>query len=105
MALPMMLRSTEREIRVSLRLWRTSVFELFATPILTLGALGVGLGGMIERDPDELNGLAYIEFVTPGLLIAAALQSAAGRSSVAGDGWSPVARLPLRRGVHADRCK
>jgi lipooligosaccharide transport system permease protein len=46
-------------------------------PALYLSALGVGLGGAIQRSVD---GLSYLHFLTPGLLCASLMQQAAGDS-------------------------
>jgi lipooligosaccharide transport system permease protein len=89
-AAPTALRAVEREMRVFATLWRANIFGVFLAPILTLAALGIGLGGLVERDLSELGGLEYIEFITPGLMVAAAVQTAAGGSLwpvMAGHRW------------------
>ncbi|HEY3140614.1 MAG TPA: ABC transporter permease [Acidimicrobiales bacterium] len=73
------LRYVEREARVWRRLWRGGVFSGLVTPILFLGAMGLGLGGLVD-DKGSVSGLDYLTFVAPGLLAASALQSAAGSS-------------------------
>lgn len=90
MPLATALRATERELWVAARLWRSSLFSVFLAPILTLAALGVGLGGLVDGDTSELGGLDYIDFITPGLLVAAAVQTSAGASLwpvMAGHRW------------------
>jgi len=47
-ALPRPLLYVEREARVWSRLWRGSVFSGLVMPILFLGAMGLGLGGLVE---------------------------------------------------------
>ncbi|MEM9652170.1 MAG: ABC transporter permease [Actinomycetota bacterium] len=71
------LRVAEREIRFFATTWRASSFTMFVAPALYLVAMGFGLGGLIEA-PDSLDGLAYQDFVAPGLMVAAAAQLAAG---------------------------
>lgn len=95
-------RVIEREARVFSRLWRGSVFTTIVTPVLFLGAMGLGLGGLVD-DPDRLGGLDYLGFVAPGLLVASAVQSAAGESLwpvMAGHKWigtfHAMATTPLR---------
>ncbi|MEM7143471.1 MAG: ABC transporter permease [Actinomycetota bacterium] len=78
MAVPAPLRLVEREFHVSLSLWRASAFSLFVAPVLVLLALGVGLGGLVEIERSELGGLEYLDFITPGLAVAGAVQLAAG---------------------------
>jgi lipooligosaccharide transport system permease protein len=63
-------RYVEREARVFARLWRGSVFSSFIAPALMLGALGLGLGGLIDDRNSGVDGLKYIQFVAPGLLAA-----------------------------------
>lgn len=90
MAVPIAVRFVERELHAFRSLWRASVFSVFVAPILTLLALGVGLGGLVEIDRGELDGLEYLDFVTPGLAVAAAVQLAAGGSLwpvMAGHRW------------------
>lgn len=90
MALATSIRAAEREIWIAAKLWRSNLFGVFLAPILTLAALGIGLGGLVDSDTSELGGLEYIDFITPGLLVAAAVQTAAGGSLwpvMAGHRW------------------
>jgi lipooligosaccharide transport system permease protein len=74
------LRIVEREVRVFSRLWRGFVFSLFLNPVLYLAAIGLGLGGLVDQHSGSVEGLTYLQFVTPGLLVAVAMQVAAGES-------------------------
>lgn len=76
MAEPMMLRVVERQVRMFSRFWRSSVMFSFIQPLLFLGALGFGLGGLIDRNAGQVGGMSYREFVVPGLVAASAMQSA-----------------------------
>lgn len=90
MSVSLMLRGAEREARVWARLWRAGAFSVFVAPVLMLVALGIGLGGLVDDDRRELEGLEYFAFVTPGLLVATAMQTAAGYSLwpvMAGNRW------------------
>ncbi len=91
MAATAVLRVVEREARVFRHLWRGSVFSNFLAPVLFLGAMGLGLGGLIDDGAGELpGGLDYLTFVTPGLLAATAMQGAASESLwpvMAGTKW------------------
>lgn len=89
MTLPLTLRVTERELRFFGRTWKGTVFTAFTAPVLLLLALGVGLGGLVGERPD-LGGVPYLDFLTPGLLVAAAAQLAGGMSLwpiMAGHRW------------------
>lgn len=64
------------------RTWRGSVFNSFLSPILFLGAMGVGLGGYVDRAGGvALGGVPYLAFLAPGLLAATAMQTAAGEAT------------------------
>jgi lipooligosaccharide transport system permease protein len=84
------LRATEREAYLWSRLWWTGAFSTFIAPVLVLTALGVGLGGLVDSGTRDLDGLTYLSFVTPGLLVASVVQTAAGNSLwpvMAGHRW------------------
>jgi lipooligosaccharide transport system permease protein len=59
------------------RTFRSSIFTSFLSPVLFLTAMGIGLGGYVDRSATGLGGLTYLEFLAPGLLAATAMQSAA----------------------------
>lgn len=71
----LVVRALERELLVYLRTWRGYAFSSFVQPLLFLGAMGIGLGGLIDRG-DGAAGFDYLVFVTPGLLAASALLTA-----------------------------
>jgi lipooligosaccharide transport system permease protein len=90
LATPPVLRVVERQARVFRHLWRGSIFFGFLSPILFLAAMGVGLGGLIDERTGDVDGLDYLTFVTPGLMAASAMQSAANDSLwpvMAGNKW------------------
>jgi lipooligosaccharide transport system permease protein len=60
------------------RTFRSSVFSSFLSPILFLTAMGIGLGGYVDRSGGAaLGGLTYLQFLAPGLLAATAMQAGA----------------------------
>ncbi len=60
------------------RTFRSSLFSSFLSPVLFLSAMGIGLGGYIDRSGGAaLGGLTYLQFLAPGLLAATVMQSAA----------------------------
>ncbi len=84
------LRATEREIIVYQRIWKANAFSIFASPILMLVAMGVVLGRLVDDNASGLDGLDYLVFLTPGLLVAGAMQTGSGYSLwpiMAGHRW------------------
>jgi len=82
MATPLSLRVLEAEARTYRRTWRGSVFTSFLNPILYLLAMGVGLGSLVDANlPAGLDGVSYLAFLAPGLLVATAMQTGAGEGS------------------------
>jgi lipooligosaccharide transport system permease protein len=63
---------------VNARRYLASVIVLSVlTPLVYLLALGVGLGTLVNRHGTGTLGVPYLAFVAPGLLTAAAMQTAA----------------------------
>ncbi|HKY67532.1 MAG TPA: ABC transporter permease, partial [Acidimicrobiales bacterium] len=94
-ALPM-LREAEREARIWARLWHTSLLTGVLMPLLFLGAIGVGLGGLVDENSGTVEGVSYLVFVTPGILAATALQGASGESL-----WPVMAGIKWVKTFHA----
>lgn len=95
MATPTVVRVVEREARVFRRLWRGSVFSSVVAPVMFLAAIGLGLGGLIDESTGDVAGMRYLVFVTPGLLTATAMQTAAGQSL-----WPVMAGTKWLRSFH-----
>ena len=75
-----MLRVAEREARVWRRFWRSSALTLVLMPLMFLGAIGLGLGSLVDDNAGSIGGVEYLAFVAPGILAASAMQGAAGQS-------------------------
>ena len=60
------------------RSFRSSLFSSFVQPVLFLAAMGLGLGGIVDRSGAHasLGGVSYLTFLAPGLLAAAGMQVA-----------------------------
>lgn len=57
------------------RTWRGSVFGNFAQPVLFLIAMGIGLGSYVNQaNPASLQGIPYIQFLAPALLVSSVMQ-------------------------------
>jgi lipooligosaccharide transport system permease protein len=93
MATPLALRVVEHQASVFLRFWRTTLVFYVLTPALFLIALGVGLGGLIQKRTGAVGGVSYLDFVAPGLMVASAMQGAVAESMwpvMAGTKWVRV---------------
>jgi lipooligosaccharide transport system permease protein len=85
------LRAYEHWLAQYKRVWRGTIGTSLVNPILYLTALGVGLGTLVDRTQNPPGGVPYLDFVAPGLLAAAAMQTAANESSwpvMAATRWS-----------------
>jgi lipooligosaccharide transport system permease protein len=67
-------RVVERQARVYRTLWRGMAFTTFVQPALFLLAMGLGLGSLVDAHSGTVEGFSYLVFVTPGLLVASAMQ-------------------------------
>jgi lipooligosaccharide transport system permease protein len=64
------------------RVWRGSIASGFLVPLLYLGALGYGLGKLVDNGGSgRLDGVPYVAFVAPGILAASAMQTAVGEAT------------------------
>jgi lipooligosaccharide transport system permease protein len=63
------------------RTWKSSVAMNFVYPVLYLTAMGVGLGGLVNKHlaathSHAIGGLPYLAFIAPGILASSAMQIA-----------------------------
>lgn len=79
---PPAVRVLEGRLRTYRHTWRGSVFTTFLSPVVFLGAMGIGLGSLIDRGGTPLPGGSYLAFLAPGLLGATAMQVAASESAL-----------------------
>lgn len=64
------------------RTWQGSIYSGVLNPVLYLGAMGLGLGTLVDRQGTaSLGHVSYLAFLAPGLLAAAAMQTAMGEST------------------------
>jgi len=64
------------------RTWRGSIYSSVLNPVLFLGAIGLGLGSLVDaHGTARLGGVSYLAFLAPGLLAAAAMETAVGEST------------------------
>ncbi|HEY5488566.1 MAG TPA: ABC transporter permease [Candidatus Limnocylindrales bacterium] len=76
-----MVRVLEHRILQYRRTYRASIFGSFVSPALFLTAMGLGLGGYVSGSSTQtFEGATYLQFLAPGLLGAALMQTAAGES-------------------------
>lgn len=61
------------------RTWRGSIYSSVLNPLLYLGAMGLGLGRLVDRHgTGHLGHVSYLLFLAPGLLAAQAMQTGIG---------------------------
>ena len=65
-------------------------------PLLYLAALGVGLGTIVDQSPNAPAAFQYLDYIAPGLLAAAAMQTAATESS-----WPVMGAIKWTRTYYA----
>ncbi|MDP2674081.1 MAG: ABC transporter permease [Dehalococcoidia bacterium] len=82
------LRVWQRHRDVYLQLWKSELIWPLVEPLITLFALGVGLGGLVELE----SGQSYIEFIAPGLLAVWPMWSASAEC-----GWGSFFRMENQR--------
>ncbi len=64
------------------RTWRGTIYSSVLNPLLYLGAIGIGLGTLVNKHGSaKLGGISYIAFLAPGLLAAAAMETGIGEST------------------------
>ena len=57
------------------------ILNAVGTPLLYMLAMGVGLGGLLDRNGTTVDGVSYLVFVAPAIMVATASQSAFGEST------------------------
>lgn len=85
-------RVWQRNRDVYLRLWKSELIWPLAEPVITLLALGLGLGELV----DLKSGQRYIEFIAPGLLAVFPMWAAAGEC-----GWGSFIRMDTQKTFNA----
>ena len=75
-------RATLHWLSLYRRNWQGSAISNFLAPLLYLGAMGFGLGALVNRSGSgALDGVPYVQFIAPGVLAATAMQTGVGESS------------------------
>jgi lipooligosaccharide transport system permease protein len=90
------LRAYEHWLAQYKRVWRGTIGTSLVNPILYVTALGVGLGTIVDQTQNTPGGVPYLDYVAPGLLAAAAMQTATAESS-----WPVMAAIKWSRVYHA----
>ncbi len=64
------------------RIWRSSVWSSVLGPLFYLGAMGFGLGSLVDRHGTaSLGGVSYLDFVAPAILATSVMNTAMGEAS------------------------
>jgi hypothetical protein len=78
------------------RLWRGTLFTGFVAPLLYLGAIGFGLGSLIDAPGSNPLGVPFLQFVAPGVLAATAMQIGAFEAT-----YPVLGAIKWQRNYHA----
>jgi lipooligosaccharide transport system permease protein len=63
------------------RTWRGTIYSSVLMPVVYLGAMGLGLGTLVNQHGTAgIGGVSYLVFLAPGLMAATAMQTAVGES-------------------------
>jgi lipooligosaccharide transport system permease protein len=89
------LRVSEYYARLWQRYWLSWAVTAMLVPLLFLGALGLGLGSLVDESQSTVDGLDYLVFVAPGLMAASAVMGASGESL-----WPVLGGIKWNRVLH-----
>ena len=90
------LRSYEYWLTAYRSTWRGTVVTSVVNPLLYLGALGIGLGTLVNKASTTPGGVEYLAFVAPGVLAATAMQIATQEAS-----WPVLGSIKWTRSYYA----
>jgi lipooligosaccharide transport system permease protein len=90
------LRTYEFWLTAYRRTWRSTVATSIVNPVFYLGALGIGLGTLVNKSGSTPDGVEYLAFVAPGVLAATAMQVASNEAS-----WPVLGSIRWTRGYYA----
>jgi lipooligosaccharide transport system permease protein len=60
--------------------WTSILGSALLTPVLYVIAMGIGLGALVDKASGGVDGVPYLTFVAPGLLVATVVMSAANET-------------------------
>ncbi len=79
---PLSVRAFGCWLTVYRRTWRSSIWSSVLGPLFYLGAMGLGLGSLVDRHGTaSLGGVSYLAFVAPAILATSAMNTAMGEAS------------------------
>jgi len=75
------LRILEHDLLVFRRGWPSYLLSGLSQPFLYLMAMGIGLGLYVNRNPNALGGVPYLDYIAPALLVTQAMMAASFESA------------------------
>ena len=79
---PLSIRAFRCWLTAYRRIWRSSIWSSVFGPLFYLGAMGLGLGTLVDRHGTAgLGGVSYLAFVAPAILATGAMNTAMGEAS------------------------
>ena len=81
-ATPLAVRAFQCWMTVYRRIWRSSIWSSLLGPLFYLGAMGLGLGTLVNKHGTaSLGGVSYLAFVAPAILASGAMNAAMSEAS------------------------
>jgi lipooligosaccharide transport system permease protein len=82
LAAPGGFRAFQCWLTVYRRTWRSSIWSSLLGPLFYLGAMGFGLGTLVDKHGTaSLGGVSYLDFVAPAILASGVMNTAMGEAS------------------------
>ncbi|HEY1625243.1 MAG TPA: ABC transporter permease [Streptosporangiaceae bacterium] len=79
---PLTLRAFQCWLTVYRRIWRSSIWSSILGPICYLGAMGFGLGSLVDKHGTaSLGGVPYLAFLAPAILASSAMTTGMDEST------------------------
>lgn len=63
------------------RTWRGQIVSRFLTPVFFLAAMGLGVGSLVDAASGGVEGVPYLRYVVPGLVMSSAMTWAVSEST------------------------
>jgi lipooligosaccharide transport system permease protein len=90
------IRVLEHDLLVFRRGWFSYLLSGLSQPFLYLVAMGIGLGLYVNRNAGLPNGVPYLDFIAPALLVTQAMMAASFEAA-----WPVMSKIEWEKTYHA----